>query len=353
MYELPDTIEITSEISKAITTYFNENEYSKIAVLVDNNTLAHCYPVLQSSLPEHFVISIDSGEKHKELNTCNSIWEEMTTYQMDRKSLLINLGGGVIGDMGGFCAGTYKRGIKFLNVPTTLLAQVDASIGGKLGVDFQGFKNHIGIFKNPEKVLIFPGFLTTLPLAELRSGFAEVVKHALISDAKHWDKILKTPWELQPWEEHIAHSVDIKYRVVTEDPMEAGIRKILNFGHTIGHAIERYYLHEQESLLHGEAIAIGMICESYVSSVKSGLSINSVTEVSGFITQVYGKVEIPKETISTIAKNTLQDKINKDVQILCTLLPAVGQAPYDVPVTLSEIEQALEYYSAVNYQARR
>lgn len=349
MYELPDSVKITSEIPNAIITYFNENEYSKIGVLVDNNTLAHCYPVLQSSLPEHFVISIDAGEKHKDLNTCNGIWEEMTYHQMDRKSLLINLGGGVIGDMGGFCAGTYKRGIKFLNVPTTLLAQVDASIGGKLGVDFRGFKNHIGIFKDPEIVLISPGFLTTLPPAELRSGFAEVVKHALIMDANHWDKILKTPWEQQPWEEHIAHSVNIKYRVVTEDPTEAGIRKILNFGHTIGHAIERHYLHEPEPLLHGEAIAIGMICESYLSFVKSGLSIESVNKISGYITQIYGKIEVPKETISTIAKNTLQDKKNKDGQILCTLLPNIGNATFDVPITLSEVEQALEYYCSVNH----
>ena len=344
MYELPSRVEITDNITGALSNFLEEQHFSKIGVLVDNNTSVHCYPLLESALPDHFVISIASGEKHKDLSTCNGIWEEMTFHQMDRKSLLINLGGGVIGDMGGFCAGTYKRGIKFLNIPTTLLAQVDASIGGKLGVDFQGFKNHIGIFQEPEKVLIHPGFLLTLPTAELRSGFAEVIKHALIADNEHWDKLLTTPWELQPWEEHIAHSVYTKNKIVTEDPTEDNLRKLLNFGHTVGHAIERHYLHEPTALLHGEAIAIGMICEAFISSVKSGLSDQNVTEISKFLIQTFGKVAIPAPELNAIAKNALQDKKNQDGKILCTLLSSIGEGTYDTPITLDEVEQALEYY---------
>jgi len=347
MYELPASVAITGDIAGSLEEFLSENTYSKIGVLVDNNTYVHCYPLIESALPEHFVINIASGEKHKDLSTCNGIWEEMTFHQMDRKSLLINLGGGVIGDMGGFCAGTYKRGIRFVNVPTTLLAQVDASIGGKLGVDFQGYKNHIGIFQEPEQVIISSDFLLTLPTAELRSGFAEVVKHALIADEEHWSKIIKTPWELQPWDQHIAHSVFTKNRIVTEDPTEDNLRKILNFGHTVGHAIERHYLHEPDPLLHGEALAVGMICESHISSVKAGLDSQSVEAISDFIIQTFGKVNIPKDEFNAIAKNALQDKKNQGGKIMCTLLPSVGQATFDTPVSLHEVEDSLEFYASL------
>jgi 3-dehydroquinate synthase len=293
------------------------------------------------------MINIASGERHKDLNTCIGIWEEMTDHHMDRNSLLINLGGGVIGDMGGFCAATYKRGIEFVNIPTTLLAQVDASIGGKLGVDFQGFKNHIGVFKDPKKVFIDPGFLVTLPTAELRSGFAEVIKHALIFDASHWTKIKKTPWELQPWDEHIAHSVQVKNQIVKEDPSEIGLRKVLNFGHTVGHAIERHFLHEPEPLLHGEAIAVGMICESYISSVIEGLPDQQLQEICGFIVENFGMFDIPREDLKAITKNVLQDKKNINGRIMCTLLPEIGQSSYNIPVTLSQIEQSLEFYCSL------
>lgn len=347
MSQLPDNIEITNDVVTAINDFLSANPYQKIGVLVDNNTYIHCYPLISSSLPEHFVVNIAAGEKHKDLSTCNGIWEEMTDHQMDRKSLLINLGGGVIGDMGGFCAATYKRGINFLNIPTTLLAQVDASIGGKLGVDFQGFKNHIGVFRDPEKVLISTKFLMTLPSAELRSGFAEVIKHALIFDLHHWLKIQSTPWDLQPWDEHIAHSVITKYRIVAADPTENNVRKTLNFGHTVGHAIERHFLHEPEPLLHGEAIAIGMICESCLSSKKEGFPVNRVKEISDYLLRIFGKVHIPPEEINAIAKNVLQDKKNEDGHIICTMLKDIGEATYESSVTLQEVERSLEFYCSL------
>jgi len=347
MYSLPDNIVITDDITGALRHHLSGG-HQIIGVLVDNNTFVHCYPLIEPALPKHFIINIASGEKHKDLRTCNGIWEEMTYHQMDRNSLLINLGGGVIGDMGGFCAATYKRGIEFVNIPTTLLAQVDASIGGKLGVDFQGFKNQIGVFKDPQKVFICPEFLSTLPTAELRSGFAEVIKHALIFDAPYWAKILKSPWELQPWREHITHSVKTKNHIVEEDPSEHGIRKILNFGHTVGHAIERHFLHEPESLLHGEAIAIGMICEAYISSHNQGLPDHQLKEISDFIINNYGKFIIPKEDLNAISKNVLQDKKNLNGRIMCTLLPEIGKAAYNIPVELFQIEQSLKYYRSLS-----
>jgi 3-dehydroquinate synthase len=346
MYPLPDHIEITEEIADTLGQFLNGNQ-RKIGVLVDNNTLIHCYPLIESILPPHFVINVASGEKHKDLSTCNGIWEEMTYHQMDRDSLLVNLGGGVIGDMGGFCAATYKRGISFINVPTTLLAQVDASIGGKLGVDFQGFKNHIGVFQEPERVFICPEFLNTLPTKELRSGFAEVIKHALIKDARHWDKLVENRWNLQPWHHHIQHSVYIKNQIVEEDPSENGIRKLLNFGHTVGHAVERHYLHEPDPLLHGEAIAIGMICEAHLSTVKQGLSKDQLEIISNYIISNYGKVDIPVEELNAITKNVLQDKKNVHGRIMCTLLTEIGEAVYNEPVTLSEIEESLHFYKSL------
>ncbi len=229
MDELPENIEITEDIAPIINKFITDGQYHTIGLLVDSNTSIHCYPLIESALPDHFLIHIASGEKHKDLSTCNGIWEEMTHHQMDRKSLLINLGGGVIGDMGGFCAATYKRGINFINVPTTLLAQVDASIGGKLGVDFQGYKNHIGVFQDPQQVIICPEFLSTLPTTELRSGFAEVVKHALVFDQQYWNKIRSSPWDSQVWSEHITHSVFTKSSIVAQDPTEIGITENFKF----------------------------------------------------------------------------------------------------------------------------
>ena len=217
------------------------SQYSKIGILVDENTKEFCLPLL-SEIKKSVIIEIKSGEENKNIDSCNLIWEALTKNCFDRNSLLINLGGGVIGDMGGFCASTYKRGIEFIQIPTSLLAMVDASVGGKLGVDFNGLKNQVGLFSNPKSVIINPKFLETLPEDELRSGFAEVVKHALIVDKNLWNHLKNNPFQDLYWEEIIESSVQIKNKIVMSDPKEKGERKKLNFGHTFGHAIESYYL---------------------------------------------------------------------------------------------------------------
>lgn len=186
---------IISPIQTSLTNFLATSDYAKVAVIVDENTRQHCYPRIETVLPEHTLIEIPSGEQNKHLRTCEEIWSHLTDAQFDRHSLVINLGGGVIGDMGGFCAATYKRGIDFVQIPTTLLAQVDASVGGKLGIDFRGFKNHIGVFTQPQQVLIDAHFLKTLPTRELRSGFAEVIKHCLIRDAEMFSLISKKRWK--------------------------------------------------------------------------------------------------------------------------------------------------------------
>ncbi len=336
---------INQAIEQTLLSFLKENSYSQVIVLVDENTKKHCYPLVKSLLPKHTLVQIKSGEEHKHLETCTRIWQKMTDAKLDRKALCINLGGGVIGDMGGFCAATYKRGIDFIQLPTTLLSQVDASVGGKLGIDFQGFKNHIGVFENPRAVLIATDFLQTLPYAEVRSGFAEIIKHCLIADAAMWDVIRLRDLEEQKWDELVSHSVAIKAKVVEQDPTEKGWRKILNFGHTIGHAVESYMLEQpKRKLLHGEAIAIGMIAEAYLAYKRKLLTEELLMQIEEFVFSIYGKVKLTEEDITTIPPLALQDKKNASGKIQCVLLKKIGEPIIDQVITQKEIQEALKYY---------
>ncbi len=332
------------EIKQSLSNHFEQESYSKVAVLVDENTQEHCYPLVKSSLPEHILIQISSGERNKNLETCTHVWNELTENTYDRKSLLINLGGGVIGDLGGFCAVSYKRGIDFINIPTTLLAAVDANVGGKLGIDFNGFKNHIGFFQEPKAVFVDPVFLRTLPNNELRSGFAEVIKHGLIVDEEYFGLVSRKPLTEQNWKDVIAHSIDIKNSVVKEDPKEGGLRKILNFGHTIGHAIETYYLTTENHFLHGEAIAVGMICEAYLSKKLLGLNESQLEEISDTILGIYPDLTIHKTDFTSIVKLMYQDKKNINNFLNHSLLYEIGRAGYDVSVDEKDVMDALFYY---------
>jgi 3-dehydroquinate synthase len=341
---------ITSQdLAKDLTTFLKDNSFSSIAVLVDENTEMYCYPKIKNFLPSHKLIIIKSGEEEKNLSTCTKIWEEMTSFNMDRHGLMINLGGGVIGDMGGFCAATYKRGIRFIQVPTTLLSQVDASIGGKLGIDFHHYKNHIGVFKDPEAVFIFTSFFDTLPKAELRSGFAEILKHCLIADKTMWNKIKDHDLENQNLLELVTHSIDVKSKIVEEDPFEKNIRKALNFGHTIGHAVESFFLDlPGKKLLHGEAIAIGMICESWVGNQQNLLTKADLKEIENFILTIYPKINISESTFDTIVEHTLQDKKNKSNKVLAALLDGIGKIKLNVELTADSIKDSLRYYNQLN-----
>ena len=340
-----ENVTLTDSLSASLATFFQTTSFSQVGVVVDEHTEQSCYPLVQPLLPTHTVCAIRSGEQHKNLDTCTQLWAWMTEARFDRQALLINLGGGVIGDMGGFCAATYKRGIQFINLPTTLLSQVDASVGGKLGIDFRGYKNHIGLFQEPLHVFIYPNFLETLPYLELRSGFAEVVKHSLIADASYWPKIRDISLETQDWKEIIDHSVRIKARVVTEDFQEGGIRKILNFGHTVGHAVESFYLATERHLLHGEAIAVGMIAEAYLSERYTNLPHAQAEDIANFILKNYGHRAIPAEETEAIAALAQQDKKNTQSMIQCTLLKEIGQATYDVAITPEDIRESLAYYN--------
>lgn len=335
-------------IQLSLPDFLIKHPHSKLLVIADTNTRKHCYPKIKALLPQHRLVTIPAGEAYKTLSTCEQIWRAMTAYELDRHALVINLGGGVIGDMGGFCAATYKRGINFIQIPTTLLAQVDASVGGKLGIDFDGFKNHLGVFRLPTSVLIDPAFLGTLPAREKRSGFAEIIKHCLIADAEKWHEIRRTEWEEYDWADLIGHSVRLKERVVAEDPTEKGLRKILNFGHTLGHAVETYFLTQpsKKRLLHGEAIATGMIMESYIGYRKKYIDLQTLISIEEFIYTMYGKVTIEPDAVEPIVALTRQDKKNKGGAVRFSLLEELGRCGFDHTVTAGEMRAAIRYYTA-------
>ena len=344
---LPDNILLSGNLTKDLQAFLNQKKYSSLAILVDENTHRDCYPLILDALPQHFNIEVNSGENEKNIHTCVHIWEAMTVQGLDRHACMIVLGGGVLGDMGGFCAATYKRGIDFILIPTTLLAQVDASIGGKLGIDFNHFKNHIGVFQKPVLTLLYDGFLETLPETELRSGFAEIIKHTLISDERMWKEISRLSLTAQDWKKLIKHSVEFKAWVTTEDPKEKGLRKILNAGHTIGHALESYLLAKGNRISHGEAIAVGLITESYLAKKAGYLGEEHFENICAFIINIYGKVAIESEALESIAQLTLQDKKNKGNKILCVLLDGIGKAKWDCEISLESVKEALSFYRTI------
>jgi 3-dehydroquinate synthase len=341
---MPDNILFSDTASTDLESFLKTRRYSRVGVVTDANTLVHCYPLIKNGLGEHTLTTVQSGEENKTLVTCQKIWQFMTDQNFDRHSVLLIIGGGVLGDMGGFCAATFKRGIDFILIPTTLLSQVDASIGGKLGVDFQNFKNHIGVFQLPVLTLLHAGFLETLPFNEKRSGFAEIIKHTLISDKVMWSDLVKRSFNDQDWPRLIRHSVAFKSRVVNEDPKEKGLRKILNAGHTIGHAIETHLLNTGRKIMHGEAVAAGLITEAMLSVKRNYLSKPDADAIGNYLTGVYGKVPINADDEEAIAALTLQDKKNKGNKILCVLLDGIGSARWDCEISSDEVKEALTAY---------
>ena len=347
---LHEYIVCLDQIENTIEKALNVKAYSAVFILVDENSKEHCLPILMPYLPNFEVIEIQSGEIHKNLTTCEIIWSKLIQANAGRNALLINLGGGVIGDMGGFCASVYKRGIDFIQIPTTLLSQVDASVGGKLGIDFKLIKNCIGAFCNPQTVLIDIRFLKTLPPKEFLSGYAEIFKHALIYDKKYWVQLTNTEPSLQMdfsfLQEVIHTSVQIKKEVVTADPFEKGLRKILNFGHTIGHAVETWFLENAEvPLLHGEAIVIGMICESFLSNKLNTLSNAQLNYIVDTFSLHYNHHLIPGEALEAILGHIKNDKKNIAKENNFTFLKTIGLAEYNCSAKKEDILASIQFYN--------
>ncbi|MCH2046483.1 MAG: 3-dehydroquinate synthase [Saprospiraceae bacterium] len=348
---IPNFILFENADFTGLKNILNTEKYSKIWVLVDENTAQYCLPILQDSLSPEFtlnIIQIPSGEAYKNLGICQNIWQKLLNEKTNRKAILLNLGGGVIGDMGGFCAATYKRGIDFIQIPTTLLAQVDASVGGKLGVDFQGLKNMIGLFQAPKAVCIYTPFFKTLPYEELRSGWAEVIKHALIMNADYWQALQVDHLDqITNWDSIVRDSIAIKSQIVAQDPKEKNLRKSLNFGHTIGHAIESVSLETSQPLKHGEAVAFGLLMECFLAHQQNKLDQQSLSIIQDYILNIYDYYSIENMDRKQLIQLMLQDKKNENDLINFTFINKIGQFEINQSATVHQINQALDYYQSL------
>lgn len=334
-----------------LNIFLRQNSPSSIYIIVDSNTREFCLPVLLPLLETTVrieIIEMDAGEEHKNIETCTGMWKVLSELEADRKSLIINLGGGVVTDLGGFVASTFKRGISYINMPTTLLAMVDASVGGKTGIDLDNLKNQIGVIAQPEMVLIDTQFLSTLPAAEMRSGLAEILKHGLIASKSYWNKASKLKdLTVDDLDDLIRKSVDIKTEVVTSDPREVSLRKMLNFGHTFGHAIESYYLtHPQKNkLLHGEAVAAGMIIACYLSSKLLNFPSTDAEEINVILFDLFPPVDLEENDFSSILDLLKYDKKNAHGNINFVLLKRIGECVIDCKVPEKLLTEGLRYYT--------
>jgi 3-dehydroquinate synthase len=340
-------IEISDLVNSCFSNLLTEN-YSdaKIVILVDDNTHDLCLDYLLTTfevLKEAEVMLLPAGEENKVLEVCFQVWEAMSEYKISRKDLIINLGGGVVSDMGGFIASIYKRGIDFINIPTTLLAMVDASIGGKTGIDLGQYKNQLGVFSEPKAIFIDQAFLTTLESSEIQNGIAEMLKHGLIADKNHWNELVSKGLSSSL----IINSIKIKHKIVEQDPKENGIRKILNFGHTFGHAFEGMLLGSERQISHGHAVAIGILCETYLSERKTNLSKDEFQEISKYILANYPIVRIEESEYETFFDLMTQDKKNSQGKIKCVLLENIGLAKFDVEISKEEVIGVLNWYSGI------
>ncbi|QED37066.1 3-dehydroquinate synthase [Antarcticibacterium arcticum] len=335
---------------KQLNIFLKKTAPSAIFIIVDSNTQDQCLPLflpLIETNTEIEIIEMDPGEEYKNIETCSGIWNVLSELGADRKSLVINLGGGVVTDLGGFIASTFKRGIQYINVPTTLLSMVDASVGGKTGVDLGNLKNQIGVISQPEMVLIDPGFLSTLPPEEMRSGLAEILKHGLIAKRAYWEKAndLKK-LGLEDLRDLIMESVDIKTHIVTKDPREENLRKTLNFGHTFGHAIESYFLThpEKNKVLHGEAVAAGMIIALFLSTKITNFPEKELESITQTILEFFPVIEIREEDFSKIIELLKFDKKNSHGNINFVLLEEIGVPIIDCKVPEDMLFESLGFY---------
>lgn len=344
------SIHFENDAYSAINQKLTTKKYTSIFVLTDTHVHTHCLTIFLQKLATHApleVIEVEAGEETKNITVCHEIWKTLSELGADRKSLLINLGGGVVTDLGGFIASTYRRGIDFVHFPTSLLAMVDAALGGKNGIDLGNLKNQIGCIVQPQMVGIDPDFLTSLPAEEYRSGLAEMIKHGIIYDSNylaHFENL--AGYDAAFLNQLIYQSVKIKLAIVEADPYENGLRKTLNFGHTLGHAIESYCLSHpaKKRLLHGEAIAIGMILEAHLSHQLLSLNETDLQRISSLISSLFPKTSFSKNDIQAIIKLLIFDKKNEGKQINFVLLNKIGECQIDVSVPNSAIEKAFTYY---------
>lgn len=329
----------------------------RIFLLVDANTEKHCLPRLLNTvtefMPDHILVT-EAGEEHKTLANASEIWQELAALGADRHSVLVSLGGGVVTDLGGFAASSFKRGIRCVHIPTTLIGMADAAIGGKTGIDLDGVKNQVGTFHPPDAVIIHPGFLVTLDKEHLRSGMAEVAKSALIGDRQFWNRLRAKGLNFQAnlpasdpsWTQIVRTAAAIKHRVVRKDPEEKRERKLLNFGHTVGHAFESLMLRKGTPVSHGAAVAMGMACASWLSVKLAGLEPAACDAIDTWITAGYGSFPVAEDDIPRLLDLMAGDKKNRDGELRFTLISAPGRGLVNCHVSYRMAEESLRWYQA-------
>ena len=340
---------ISGNLERDLVNAISECEHDRIFVLTDETTQQLCWPKIKNfkALQNSTQIIIKATDTHKNLDTLSQVWQALSNGGATRHSLMINLGGGMVTDLGGFAASTFKRGIDFINIPTTLLAMVDASVGGKTGINFGGLKNEIGVFSDSRFVIINTQFLDTLDHDNICSGYAEMLKHGLISDERTWAELvtfdLDTP-DLSQLQRMVAESIKVKERIGEADPHEHGIRKALNLGHTMGHAFESFAMRRGTPILHGYAVAYGLISELYMSARKTAFPTDRMHQTVRFIRENYGTFNITCDDYPTLIELMHHDKKNTSGIINFTLLGNVGDIRINQTANEEEIKEALDFF---------
>ena len=348
--KMKQRIIISNHLQQQLATALAQCNHDKTFIIADENTPLHCLPLIRGTkgLDQAIPISIRPTDANKNLDSVCGIWKALGYMGATRHSCIINLGGGMVTDLGGFAASTFKRGVHFINIPTTLLAMVDASVGGKTGINFNGLKNEIGVFNEADAVIIDTSFLRTLDSSNMLSGYAEMLKHGLISSIDVWSKLLNFNILSPDYEQLqllVAESISVKERIVEEDPHEKGLRKALNLGHTIGHAIESLAMKRGELLLHGHAVAYGLICELYLSCIKTGFPTDIMRQTVRYIRENYGNYGITCKDYEALIALMKHDKKNMGENINFTLLGNIGDIRINQTATHEEIKEALDFYS--------
>lgn len=333
-----------------------EAKGAQAVVVGDENTLRHCLPELLALVPalrEAPPIAVPPGEASKSIGACHALWSHLANLGIERGAVLVALGGGVVTDLAGFVGATYKRGLRVVNVPTSLMGMVDAAIGGKTAIDLDGVKNLVGVLRQPEAVYVHPPFLRTLGKRELLNGVAEMLKHGLVADAAHWQALVDAPWhDLRALTPLVEQSAAIKCAVVSDDPEELGPRRLLNFGHTIGHAVEAFsWEGPQRGLLHGEAVVVGMLCATWLSWRLELLDRPSCDAITGVLKERYRPYALNVTDHHRILELMAHDKKNRDGGFRFTLLEAIGRGRAGVPVDAAQVAEALDHYRLLVHDA--
>ncbi|MBO7609940.1 MAG: 3-dehydroquinate synthase [Muribaculaceae bacterium] len=340
-------VKFTNDVVQALSIILGALQPSSVLVLVDDNTRLHVLPHLKQAIGDATVICIPAGEQYKSLETVTKVWNEMIAAGATRQSVMVNLGGGTVTDLGGFVASTFKRGIRFINIPTTILGAVDAGVGGKTGIDFSGFKNEIGVFRNAESVIISSCFFNTLPIEEIKSGFAEMLKHGMLNSHDEFSRLIGTDLVKNDWINSldiIENSVKTKQSIVTADPMEQGLRRALNLGHTVGHALESLSLKRGKPVTHGHAVACGLVTEAVLSHMTLKFPSEDLHLLATFVRDHYGAINITCKDYPSLLQFMHHDKKSRSGEINCTLLRQCGDFVIDNVVSDNEMQTALDIY---------